>query len=345
MIRVILAEDSPTARALLLEILNSDAGIDVIGVAKDGKEAIELARTLKPDVILMDVQMPVMDGISATREIMKEQPVPIVIVSANVDVREVAVSMNALSAGALALVPKPPGPSSPHFDAQCRELLATVKAMSRVKLARRGEPRIKAESAEVALPSTRTAKPVRVVAIAGSTGAPSTLQKILSSLPRDFPVPVLIVQHIAVGFSDGFVHWLNTGSQLKVQLASNGERLMPATAYVCPDNKHLIVGSAGVALLTDARMVGGFRPSATLLFESVAEVYGSAALALILSGMGRDGVDGLGALKKAGGKIFAQSEATCVVYGMPKEAVLAGYVDELLAPDEMGPRLIAAVAG
>ncbi len=345
MIRVVLAEDSPTARELLLEILNSDGGIDVIGVAKDGKEVIELARTLRPDVILMDVQMPLMDGISATREIMKEQPVPIVIVSANVDVREVEVSMNALSAGALALVPKPPGPSSPRFDAQRRELLATVKAMSKVKLARRGEPRIRPEPPGAALPSTRPAQPVRVIAIAGSTGAPATLQKILASLPRDFPVPVLIVQHIAVGFSDGFVHWLNAGSQLKVQLASNGERLMPATAYVCPDNKHLIAGAAGVVLLTDARMVGGFRPSATLLFESVAEVYRSGALALILSGMGRDGVDGLGTVKKAGGRILAQSEASCVVYGMPKEAVLAGWVDEILAPDEMGPRLIAAVRG
>ena len=144
----------------------------------------------------------------------------------------------------------------------------------------------------------------------------------------------------AVRFSDGFVHWLNSGSQLKVQLACNGERLMPATAYICPDNKHLIAGDSGVALLTDARMVGGFRPSATLLFSSVAEVYGPAVVALILSGMGRDGVDGLGAVKKAGGRILAQSEATCVVYGMPKEAVDAGYVDEILAPDEMAARLV-----
>ena len=344
MIRVLLAEDSPTARTLLLEVLNSDPGIDVIGVAKDGHEAVELAKTLRPDVILMDVQMPRMDGISATRAIMDDQPVPIVIVSANVDVREVAVSMNALKAGALALVPKPAGPSSPQFDAERRELLATVKAMSHVKLLRRGEHRAREGAVAVVGPSAKPVTQPRVIAIAGSTGAPSTLQKILAALPRDFPVPLLIVQHIAVGFSDGFVHWLTGGSQLKVQLAGNGERLLPGTAYICPDNKHLLAGTSGVSLLSDAVMVGGFRPSATLLFQSVAEVYGSAVLALILSGMGRDGVDGLGAVKKAGGRVLAQSEATCVVYGMPRVAVEAGWVDEILGPDEMAQKVIAAVS-
>jgi two-component system, chemotaxis family, protein-glutamate methylesterase/glutaminase len=269
-----------------------------------------------------------------------------VIVSANVDVREVAVSMNALKAGALALVPKPPGPSSPRYEDRCRELLATVKAMSKVKLLRRGEHRVREEPATVVRPPSQVATQLpQVIAIAGSTGAPSPLQKILASLPFDFPVPILVVQHIAVGFSNGFVHWLNGSSRVQVQLAGNGERLMPATAYICPDNKHLLVGASGVALLSDARMHGGFRPSATLLFESVAEVYGPASLCLILSGMGRDGVDGLGAVKRAGGRILAQSEATCVVYGMPKEAVEAGWVDEILAPYSMAERLVAAVRG
>ena len=346
MIRVLLAEDSPTARDLLVAILNSDPSIDVLGVAKDGIEAIAMAKTLRPDVILMDVQMPRMDGISATREIMSDVPIPIVIVSANVDVREVAVSMNALKAGALALVPKPPAPSSPHYEAQTRELLATVKAMSKVKLGRRSEHRLREEPASPAqVPARGAAQPPKVIAIAGSTGAPSILQTILSALPRDFPVPLLIVQHIAVGFSEGFVHWLSGGSPLKVQLAGNGEKLMPSTVYICPDEKHLIVGASGVALLTDARMVGGFRPSATLLFESVAEVYGAASLALILSGMGRDGADGLGSVKRAGGRVLAQSEATCVVYGMPKVAIEAGWVDEVLAPWEMAGRLVAAVSG
>ena len=345
MIRVLLAEDSPTARALLLEILNSDPGIDVIGVANDGEEAVALAKTLRPDVILMDVQMPKMDGITATRVIMDEQPVPIVIVSANVDVREVAVSMNALKAGALALVPKPAGPTSRQFDAERRELLATVKAMSHVKLLRRGEHRVRdAVDANPLAARTATVQRPRVIAIAGSTGAPSVLQKLLAVLPRDFPVPVLIVQHIAVGFSDGFVHWLNTGSQLKVQLAASGETLKPGTAYVCPDNKHLLAGPAGVCLLSDAVMVGGFRPSATLLFQSVAEIYGPAVLALILSGMGRDGADGLQAVKRVGGRVLAQNEASCVVYGMPKVAVEAGWVDESVAPEDMARKLIASVS-
>lgn len=350
MIRALIVDDSPTARALIAQILDGDPGVEVIGEAADGVAAVEQTARLRPDVIVMDLQMPRLDGIGATRRIMQSTPTPIVITSGIVDVREVVVSMNALTAGALALIAKPGGPTTENHVAEARHFLATVKAMSQVKLIwrqRAGQVRARRTTGEP--PPTRplrplSARPVNLVAIAASTGGPAALHRILGGLPAEFAAPIVIVQHMAVGFSEGFVKWLGTAGRVPVELARDGALLAAGTAYVCPDGVHLEMAGRGLVALSDAPPVGGFRPSGTVLFEAAAKVYGSEMIGVILSGMGRDGVDGLRAVRQAGGRVLAQDEATSAVFGMPREAIEEGLADDVVAVDQIAERLIAAVA-
>jgi two-component system chemotaxis response regulator CheB len=346
MIRVLIVDDSPTARALLASILASDPELEVIGEARDGVEAVELTRDLHPDVIAMDVRMPRLDGFGATKEIMMAAPTPIVLVTASVAVHEVETSMNALQAGALALLPKPPGPASPAYEESARQLLTTVKAMSQVKVVRHWRP----EGAErgtrgAELRPARPSPKARVVAIATSTGGPAALHGLLTGLPADFAAPVLVVQHIAAGFTTGLADWLHKVSPLRVKLAEDGEPMAPGTVYLAPDNRHLGVAGSTAIALSDALPVGGFRPSGTILFESVARGFGPATVAVILTGMGEDGVAGLYAIHQAGGRILAQDEKSCVVFGMPGAAIAAGLADLVLPLEAMAPRIVELVRG
>jgi two-component system chemotaxis response regulator CheB len=336
-IRVVVVEDMPTARQLVVGILSADPEIEVVGQAADGSEAIGLVRKLRPDAITMDVMMMPMDGIAATKAIMSERPTPIVIVT-SLDVNEVTLSMRALGAGALSALPKPRGPGSPAFAEDARRLVTTVKAMSRVALLRRPS------AAEPPAPSSPPAAPSgprgRIVAIAASTGGPAALQRIAGLLPAGFPAPVLVVQHIALGFAEGFARWLSTAGPLPVHVATEGAPLAPGLVLVAPDDRHLGVTPDGARVaLSSALPVGGFRPSGTPLFRSVAAAYGSGAVAVILSGMGRDGVEGLRAIRSAGGRILAQDAASSAVHGMPGAAVEAGLADASLPPDGIAERL------
>jgi two-component system, chemotaxis family, protein-glutamate methylesterase/glutaminase len=335
MIRALVVEDSSTARTLLTEILASDGDVEVVGAAPNGAEAVEMAKRLKPDVITMDVHMPVMDGFEATRVIMAETPTPIVIVTASVDVREVELSMNALRLGALTVLAKPTGPTDPDFDVQSERLLQTVKTMSQVRVVRRLLDRTPAGRPRVQPGRARR----HIVAIAASTGGPAALARILGELSMDFPAPVLVVQHIANGFVPGFVAWLNSISTLRVKVAEAREPLLPKTVYVAPDDRHLAVAERSTISLPDSPPVGGFRPSGTLLFESVARAFGKAAVAVVLTGMGQDGVAALPLLRGAGGVVIAQDEGSSVVFGMPGAAVSAGQVDETLRLDAIAGRL------
>ncbi len=326
MIHVLVAEDSVTTRELLVEILHSDAEVRVVGEAKNGIEALEMARRLRPDVVTMDIRMPVMDGFEATKRIMIEAPTPIVIVSASLDVREVEISMHALRVGALAVLPKPPGPGAPDFEDASRRFIATVKAMAGVKVVRRRLGRGRLEPVPEA-PAARNGARARIVALAASTGGPAALHRVLSELPGELSVPILVVQHIASGFIQGLASWLNTVSPLKVKVAENGEPPAPGTVYLAPDSHHLGVSDRNTVLLSTAAPIKGFRPSATFLFQSVGQVFGTSAVALVLTGMGEDGVEGLRAFRNAGGRVVAQDEASSVVYGMPGAAVAAGFVD------------------
>lgn len=344
MIRTLVAEDSITTRELLVAVLRSDPDVEVVGEAKDGLEAVEMTKQLRPHVVTMDIQMPRVDGFEATRRIMVEAPTPIVVVSASVDVRAVEVSMHALRAGALTVLPKPPGPEAPDFEEQAKRFLDTVKAMSQVKVVRRWARAT--EAVRVApLHGGAGARP-RIIAIGASTGGPAALARIFSELPGDLPVPILVVQHISKGFISGLAAWLNTVSTLPVQVARDGEPLLPRTVYLAPDDGHLgVAADRSCISITRSQPIGGFQPSVTHLFESIAGTYGNAAMALILTGMGTDGVDGLRAVRRAGGRVIGQDEETSVVFGMPGAAVAAGLVDVTLPIEAIAARIVEKVGG
>jgi two-component system, chemotaxis family, protein-glutamate methylesterase/glutaminase len=335
---VLVVDDSEVARRLLTGIINSDADLEVVGEAATGEEACELATKLNPDVITMDIHMPTMNGWQTTRKIMEESPRPIVIVSSDHNASDVAGSFEALEAGALTVLRKPELNGNGD-GAQLHELTETVKLMAGVKVFRRRKPRRRRATLRFRL---EPCNDIEAVAIGSSTGGPAALRTILETLPPTLPVPVLITQHLAEGFDRGLAEWLDSVSKLRVRLAKDGMRPLPGDVVIAPCGVHLGVAKDRRIRLSDARPVGGHRPSATYLFESVARVYGSGALGVILTGMGDDGTAGLKTLKGAGARIIAQDEATSVVYGMPGAAVRAGIVDESVPVSEIGVRIVDA---
>ena len=354
MIRVVIAEDSATSRELLEAVLSGDPEIEVVGVASNGAEAVALVRALKPDVVTMDIRMPVMDGFEATKAIMIETPTPVVIVTSR-DVRDVQSSMRALRLGALTAIAKPSGPLSPRFARDAQELVETVKAMSQVSVVRqvRGmstpEPQARPAGDRGAAHGARggagRAPRAKVVALAASTGGPQVLHRVLAGLPARLDAPLMIVQHIATGFSAGLTDWLASATALKVRLATPGAALEPGTAYVAPTDLHLGAGPDRTVELATGPPVDGFRPSASRLFESVGRVYGASALGVVLSGMGHDGVAGLRVIKAAGGQVIAQDQASSVIFGMPGAAIEAGLADHVLSPEGIIAQIIRLVEG
>ena len=344
MIRVLVADDSPTARALLVQILHSDRDIEVVGEAADGLEAVEMTRRLRPDLVTMDVQMPGLDGFEATREIMVGWPTPIVVVTGGLDKAEVSISMLALREGAVCALRKPPGPGAPEYVHESRQLIETVKAMSQVRVVRRARPLTERPAARPA-PAVASASQGRIVALASSTGGPAVLHHLLTALPADFPAPILVVQHMTAGFTAGLVAHLKGSSPLRVKMAEAGDRLAPRTVYLAPEGRHLGVADRTMVSLSSAPPVSGFRPSATVLFESVARAFGAATVAAILTGMGEDGVAGLRAVKQAGGRVVAQDKETSVVFGMPGAAIAAGLADRVLPLGGLAAELVTLVCG
>jgi two-component system chemotaxis response regulator CheB len=339
MIDVLVVDDSPTARTLIAEVLRADPGIRVVGQARDGVEAVALTQQLRPHVITMDLRMPRMDGFEATKEIMMTAPTPIIIVTASMARREVEVAMHALRAGAVYVMPKPAGPASPDFDRWAGQFVTLVKAMAEVKVIRHWRPRPAPAGRPAGRPPTRAP----LVAVAASTGGPAALERLFGDLPGDFPAPLLVVQHITRGFTAGLADWLNTVCDLHVKVAEHGEAPAPRTVHLAPDDRHLGVGGDGRIALSAAAPVGGFRPSGTFLFESVARAHGPAAVAVILTGMGEDGLAGLRAVRRAGGRILAQDERSSVVFGMPGAAVAAGLPDFVGPPEGIASQLLQMV--
>lgn len=335
MIRVVVADDSPTVRQLLVAIVGGSPGLKVVGEATDGDEAIRQVRALRPDVVLMDIRMPRVDGFEATGTIMRECPTPIVLITGNVDVGEADASVRALSLGALWVLRKPPGPGSPGFDGAARQIVEVVKAMAGVRVgprtARGDGGAVRARSPVVSRGSRTLGVRSGPVAIAASTGGPAALVQILEGLPARFPVPILIVQHISPGFMGSFASTLDRSSRLRVKVAEAGEALRASTVYVAPDGQHLGVSPKRTVQLADDPPLDGFRPSGSYLFRTVAGAFGEQAVAVILTGMGQDGVAGLRDVRAAGGLVLAQDEATSVVYGMPGVAAREGLADYVLS--------------
>jgi two-component system, chemotaxis family, protein-glutamate methylesterase/glutaminase len=333
MINVLLVEDSPTAAELVRYILNSAPDIRVIAVARDGEQAIQSVTALAPDVVAMDIQLPGMNGFEATRIIMETRPTPIIIVSGIATVRERQTSMSAFEAGALAVVERPVGFGHPEFAAQARELIMTVRTMSEVRLVRRWKRN--REGGATVVPnappiSVRNSRDVQVVAIGASTGGPMALQSILTSLPPDEMVPLLVVQHMARGFTVGFVEWLESTTRYAVRVASPGAQLVRGRAYVAPDGFHLGVGDQASVMLSSDDPEHGSRPSVSFLFRSVASVFRENAMGILLTGMGADGAAELKLMRDAGAITIAQDEQSSVVHGMPGEAIRLGGATQVL---------------
>ena len=325
MIRVLIVEDTTTIRTLLREIIGSDSQLRVVGEAKNGAEAIELSEKLKPDAISMDIQMPVMDGLEATRVIMERIPTPIVILSALISNKESKLVFDSLQAGALKVLKKPEG---------LQDINRVLKLISGVKVVRR-RPKKDRQPRRIASTNARnveTKSKVEIIAIGASTGGPAVLSNILSQLPATLSTPILVVQHITQGFTGGFVHWLNENCNLHVKLATSNEMLSPGVVYLAPDDYHLTVGSKNMIRLCQDEPYKFHRPSATVLFQSVAKVYKDRAMGILLTGMGNDGASGLKSLKDTGAYTIAQDKDSSVIFGMPMEAIKLGAVDKVLAP-------------
>ena len=345
MIKVLIVEDSPVAQEFLTYILTSDPALQVVGVAKNGVEALEKAMRLHPDVITMDIHMPIMNGFDATRRIMETVPTPIVIVSGSMVATEVADTFLAIEAGALAVVRRPAGMNHDAFEADVRQLIQTVKLMSEIKVVRR-IPRPVREGVFAPPPAMQAIRPdtrIQIIAIGASTGGPLVLEKILSGLPRDLSVPVLIVQHIAQGFVKGFADWLSDASSFPVHVASQGELLVPGHAYIPPEDLHMGISRGPRIALSDHPPENSLRPSVNFLFRSVAQVLGPGAIGVLLTGMGRDGADELKVMRERGAITIAQDKGSSVVYGMPGEAIALGAATHILPPERIAAMLAALV--
>jgi two-component system chemotaxis response regulator CheB len=335
-IRVLIVDDSPGMRMMLERIFNDDPACEVAGTAGNGDEALAAVERLSPDVVTMDINMPGMDGLEATRRIMEVHPTPIVIVSGNLDPEEVLSSFRAMEAGALLALPKPRGAASPGHEADIDLLVGKVKLMAGVKVVRRwprnGKKIPPPLSPDISIQANTAPQ---IVALGASTGGPVVINTILSSLPRDFPLPLLVVQHMATGFIKGFVDWLNISSRLPVRVACHEEQIQPGNVYVATEGLHLEAAIGGRIRLNKKEPENGQRPSVSALFRSVAEVYGNNAVAILLTGMGDDGAREMKMLRDRGAVTMAQDRESSVIFGMPGEAVKLGAANYVLPPDRI----------
>ena len=338
-IRVLIVDDSPLIREILVNMLEDTPGFLVVGQAQDGEEAVQLAACLRPDVITMDIRMPRMNGLDATRKIMSTTPTPIVVVATSIYDADLNIAFNAVAAGALTIVEKPKGLSPTDYEAVREQLTTALRLMSEVQVVTLWSADRQAAASRPKVAERTPQAKVELIAIAASTGGPGTLRQILAGLPADLSIPILVVQHITPGFAHGFAHWLSSVTPFPAAIAQNGEAVAPGRVLIAPEGTHMTVTPGGAIRLDPSAPVNGQRPSATRLFESVAKAYGPAAVGVILTGMGDDGVDGLEALRRAGGQVIAQDEESCVVFGMPKVAIERGVVDQVLTPPEIAQSL------
>jgi two-component system chemotaxis response regulator CheB len=339
-IRVLVCEDSLTVRKRLVEVLAEDPELEVAGEAANGREAIELCERLRPDVVTLDMMMPVLSGVAAAEYIMAYCPTPILVVSSSTNRGELFRTYDALAAGAIDVLDKPSG-DEPDETWEAR-LRATVKLVSRIKVITHPRAKLGLSQAAAARPAAARA-PAALVAIGGSTGAPAALLEILRALPGDLPAPVLLVVHINDPFGAAFAEWLDGLSRLRVRQARDGDRPreLPGHVLMAPAGRHLVLERGALRLVHGPERHSCI-PSVDVLFESVAREAGREAFGCLLTGMGRDGAVGLRAIRQAGGETVAQDEATSVVFGMPREAILLGAAGRVLPLPEIAPAILAA---
>lgn len=351
MIKVLVVDDSAFMRKAITSMLQEDPEIKVIGTAKNGVEAIQMVQELKPDIVTMDVEMPKMDGITALKEIMNKCPVPVVMVS-SLTTEGAKVTLEALEFGAVDFIPKNLAELSVNIVKIKGMLIDKIKTIGRRGIVKR-KPIVKAtetkvEVPKIEIPKTRitTERKVGIVSIGTSTGGPKALQEIIPKLPKDLPVPIVIAQHMPPNFTKPFAERLDQLSQLSVKEAEEGETVKPGTVYIAPGRGHMRLKRKGIETfvsISEDKEEFIYRPSVDVLMLSVAECFPGRSLGVILTGMGNDGTKGCRKIKETGGRIFAQNEETCIVYGMPRAVVEAGIADKVIPLEEMAGEIINAV--
>ena len=335
--RVLVVDDSATVRALLSRRLNADPAIEVVGTAGDGLEALERIAELRPDVVTLDIEMPRLDGLATLKRIMQRHPVPVVMVSSQT--REGAdATLQALELGAVDFIEKASFGDSGAPDAMAEAVGLKVRSAATARLA----------ASPTAAPPLRPVRTVptgrrwqkKTVLIGSSTGGPPALRRLLERLPADMDVPVLIVQHMPPGFTRSLADRLDSLCPLHVEEATDGARLEPGTALIAPGGRHMTLGRGGTVSLNDGPTECGVRPAVNVTMESLVAAAGAQVVAAVLTGMGNDGTRGAGLIKQAGGHVIAEAESSCVVYGMPRSVVEAGFADELLPLDEIADAIV-----
>jgi two-component system, chemotaxis family, protein-glutamate methylesterase/glutaminase len=342
-IKVLVVDDSALMRKLIPIILERDPAIEVVGTAMDGAFALRKIAELRPDVVTLDLEMPRMDGMETLRMIMRNAPRPVIVFSTHS--REGAYStFKALALGAIDFVAKPKDAASGHLDPIAFQLIEKIKVAKRAGGLKKlpafeiePQPSLKRKSPAMIAPS-------RIIAIGISTGGPNALQYLLAQIPADFPAAFVIVQHMPEGFTDMFARRLDECCAMDIQEAKSGDLLVAGRVLICPGNRHMMVRRmprGEMVVLSDSPPINGHRPSVDVLFHSVAQEFGLTAVGLLMTGMGEDGAEGLGAIKAAGGMTIAQSEETCVVSGMPRAAIVKGYANKILPLENLGNYLVA----
>jgi two-component system chemotaxis response regulator CheB len=334
MIKTLIVDDSPLARTILRNFLESDISFEIVGEAKNGRDGVEKALELNPDLITMDIEMPVMGGLDAISEIKKALNTPIVVIS-TYDTAKMA--YEATVKGAMEFYAK--DVFTQRNPVKQKQVLDTLKQISGIK----GRVPFKPGSVVREAQSVENRK-IDAVVIAASTGGPRALSQLCAAMPGDFPVPIIMVQHNSSGFDKGFVQWLNTYTPLEVKLAETGERPLKGNIYVAPTGRHLVIGYKGF-LFNDGEPVNNQKPAADVLFRSAAQVYQNAVISVVLTGMGCDGAEGTRYIRKAGGITIAQDEESSMIYGMPKAAAETGCVDMVLPLDKIPLKLVFLARG
>ncbi|MEM9541175.1 MAG: chemotaxis-specific protein-glutamate methyltransferase CheB [Cyanobacteria bacterium P01_E01_bin.42] len=359
-VKVLLVEDSPIALAILKRILNSADDIEVVGTATTGLEALALLAQTQPDVICTDLHMPKMNGLELTKEVLATDPRPILAISASVGDDDPRNVFELLEAGALDVLPKPPAAGVEEYEAIKHTLITKIRVLSGVKVFRKTKPSSSSSPAPSwaerpvpsavegsrspapNLPNSLIASKTKLIAIGASTGGPQALKTVLSGLPPAFPVPILCVQHITQGFLQGLLEWLGSYCPFTVRIANVGEIPEGGTIYFPPEGLHLELNEQG-RFAYSSRSRGNHCPSIDVLFESTVRYYRASVLGVLLTGMGRDGAEGMQAIARAGGHTIAQNEASSVVFGMPKEAIALGAARQVLDLEAIAPAILSRV--
>ena len=341
-IRVLVVDDSALMRKLIPAILARDSSIEVVGTAMDGAFALKKIEELQPDVVTLDLEMPRMDGMEMLRLIMHRAPLPIILFSTHSKEGGYA-TLKALALGAVDFLAKPKDAAAGHLEEIADQLIAKIKVAKRAAKRKLPPVAVKEELPKLTKGRRPALPPRRVIAVGISTGGPNALQFMLSQIPSDFLSTILVVQHMPEGFTEMFAKRLDECCPLEVHEARSGDLLLAGRVLICPGNRHIMVRRmprGDMVVLSDGPPVNGHRPSADVLFHSVAQEFGLLAVGVLMTGMGDDGAEGLGAIKSAGGMTIAQSEDTCVVSGMPRAAILKGYANKVIPLEGLGPFLV-----